>query len=345
MKVEAESILIFIATLGLVQGIIFCTYLLFLKSSKSDSSIFLSLLIIAISLRIGKSLLINYGYIPNSIFINVGLAGFFAIGPSFYLYIRSSLFSKKLDQSKVLLHYLPAIILILFSWLIPHKIDATWWRILYFIILIQCFVYLTYTFYVYKKHSKDKTRFAPKERVWFNVFIIGVFFVWAAYFINGLYLEPSKSITYLIGSILYSFLIYSLTYLVLKRSVTFERKYRYSTLKESDRLVLMEKINRSIHEDKIYRDYDITLTKMSVLLGVPANNLSQFINEEYGQKFTNFINSFRVKESKRLLKSGEKIFKISHIAYESGFSSISSFNASFKKNTGMTPSQYRDAES
>ena len=54
-----------------------------------------------------------------------------------------------------------------------------------------------------------------------------------------------------------------------------------------------------------------------------------------------FINSYRIKEAKRLLKNrlNEKS-TILEILFEVGFNSKAAFNKAFKKKTGLTPSEY-----
>lgn len=59
--------------------------------------------------------------------------------------------------------------------------------------------------------------------------------------------------------------------------------------------------------------------------------------------FFDFVNSYRVEAAKALIKTEEinRKYTIEYIAAKSGFNSKSTFNAAFKKFTGMTPSQFR----
>ncbi|TEB41605.1 AraC family transcriptional regulator, partial [Flavobacterium circumlabens] len=65
------------------------------------------------------------------------------------------------------------------------------------------------------------------------------------------------------------------------------------------------------------------------------------INELYGDNFYNFINKYRIEKAKSLLLS-EKYnqLNILGIAYESGFNSKTTFNTTFKKNTGFSPTEF-----
>jgi AraC-like DNA-binding protein len=75
---------------------------------------------------------------------------------------------------------------------------------------------------------------------------------------------------------------------------------------------------------------------------VSRNLLSQAINERTGQNFYDFVNFYRVETVKERLKDPEKRdMNVLHIAFDAGFNTKATFNAVFKKSTGLTPSQYR----
>ena len=52
-----------------------------------------------------------------------------------------------------------------------------------------------------------------------------------------------------------------------------------------------------------------------------------------------YTDSLRLQAAEKLLVETDK--KIIEIAWDAGFSSLSSFNRFFKKKTGMTPTEYR----
>lgn len=100
-------------------------------------------------------------------------------------------------------------------------------------------------------------------------------------------------------------------------------------------LVLMTK-------EKIYRNSQLTLQDLSDALGISTHNLTEVINTQFGQNFYDFVNGYRVREvQERLEDPQQDHYTLLAIGLDAGFNSKSSFNAVFKKHTGMTPSQYR----
>lgn len=58
--------------------------------------------------------------------------------------------------------------------------------------------------------------------------------------------------------------------------------------------------------------------------------------------FFEYINSLRITEAMELLKDkGKSRLTIIEVAYQVGFNNKVSFNAAFKKQTGVTPTEYR----
>jgi len=128
-----------------------------------------------------------------------------------------------------------------------------------------------------------------------------------------------------------------------KRIVSVERgKYSRSKLSDEFREELKARLIIIMEEDKPYLESGITLSQLSTLVDCTSNNFSQVINDELGKSFFDFINMYRINHAKRQLLCNE-VGKIGilQIAMDAGFNSKSAFYEAFKKNVGMTPSQYR----
>ncbi|MBQ9098009.1 MAG: AraC family transcriptional regulator [Clostridia bacterium] len=87
---------------------------------------------------------------------------------------------------------------------------------------------------------------------------------------------------------------------------------------------------------------DITLSDVAAQLGYHEKYLSSALHSLTGMHFCMFLASYRVDLAKRILLSDAGQGKsISQVAMEVGFSSINTFNRSFKRLTGVTPVEYR----
>ncbi len=104
-----------------------------------------------------------------------------------------------------------------------------------------------------------------------------------------------------------------------------------------------EKLLNLLTKEKHYLEADLSLQKLAALLETRPNYLSQVINTKHNCNFREFINGYRIIHAKELLQ--DPYLKIEAVAYDSGFNSLSTFNAAFKKVTGMTPSKYRKKHS
>ncbi|WP_164914165.1 helix-turn-helix domain-containing protein [Aquimarina sediminis] len=118
-------------------------------------------------------------------------------------------------------------------------------------------------------------------------------------------------------------------------------KYEKSGLTQSFSLELKIKLLHLLDVEKVYKQNDITLQKLSILLDTTRHNTSQIINEHFELNFFELINRYRIEEAKEILK-GEKYrgFNIIDVAYEVGFNNKVTFNKSFKKYNQITPSEY-----
>ncbi|MGH1362967.1 MAG: helix-turn-helix domain-containing protein [Calditrichia bacterium] len=118
-------------------------------------------------------------------------------------------------------------------------------------------------------------------------------------------------------------------------------KYQSSILKEADKATYQKKLLTFIHENQPYLNPELNISQLSELSAIPPKYLSQILNEEYGMNFFHFINSYRVDEVKRRLMNGEHHSKVLlSLALEAGFNSKAAFNRAFKKQTGITPTEF-----
>ncbi len=100
-------------------------------------------------------------------------------------------------------------------------------------------------------------------------------------------------------------------------------------------------LNALMEKEKMYLDNDLNLPTIAEKLGISIHEASFLINETAGDNFYNYINKYRVEEAKRLLASTKmEQLNILGIAFASGFNSKTTFNTTFKKIVGISPSQF-----
>lgn len=94
-------------------------------------------------------------------------------------------------------------------------------------------------------------------------------------------------------------------------------------------------------EEKPWLNSDLRQADVAKALGFPVHELSQVLNVQLNQHFSDFINSYRVEEVKVRIQNGEtQKYTLTAIALQCGFSAKSSFQRAFKKSTNTTPSDY-----
>lgn len=119
-------------------------------------------------------------------------------------------------------------------------------------------------------------------------------------------------------------------------------KYANSVLSSEDAGNIITRLEKLMQEKKLYLQSGITINDLAESLKCSRHHLSQVLNDNLQQSYYDYINGLRINEAKRLLNDPQNDqIKISSIAYDSGFNSLSSFNEVFKKMAGKTPSEYR----
>jgi len=98
------------------------------------------------------------------------------------------------------------------------------------------------------------------------------------------------------------------------------------------------KARNFIHE---HAEEHLGLTKVAKAVNINANHLSEKFKQVTGVNFVEYVARTRFKNACDLLRNPN--LRISEIAFEVGFQSLSQFNRVFKKLSGKSPSAYRGA--
>ncbi len=267
---------------------------------------------------------------------NIGYAANLAIFPLLWFYLH--LFMVKDRDFRWLkggIHLLPSILVLFFS---PALGPDFWLKQNgYTFSLIIMGAYIPFCLHIVKKNLQSISFIRQK---WIISLTAGVTLVWLAYAANFF----SGLVSYITGPVIFSFVIYYMSYMGLKHNSIFHQEDRYKnssfTAMEIDQC--FEKLDKLMETGMPYRDVKLTLPNLAKQLMVSPNLLSQTINQRTKMNFPDFINSYRVRYALELLNSpAHCTHKISAIAYDTGFNTLSAFNTAFRKFTQMTPSGFR----
>ena len=100
-----------------------------------------------------------------------------------------------------------------------------------------------------------------------------------------------------------------------------------------------EQIDTLMREAVLFRDPDLTLSRLARRLGLPARTVSQSINRATGLNVSQYVNQHRIEAAAAALQTSSA--SIETIAQDSGFLSRSNFYREFRRVHGITPVAYR----
>ncbi|WP_375054864.1 helix-turn-helix domain-containing protein [Zobellella sp. DQSA1] len=102
---------------------------------------------------------------------------------------------------------------------------------------------------------------------------------------------------------------------------------------------IIAKLDTLMREKQAFLDPDLTLSRLSRKLTIPARQISMAVNQIHGRNLSKVLNEYRIEHAKeRLLTSDESI---TQVYLSSGFQTKSNFNREFSRVTGQTPSAFR----
>jgi len=119
-------------------------------------------------------------------------------------------------------------------------------------------------------------------------------------------------------------------------------KERSDKLTDEEKSDILEALKKLMESKKLYLNSKLTIDDLANQLKVNKRIISIVVNDEMGVNIYGFINDYRIREFKKIISDPDMAYlSIEGIAEKVGFRSKSFFNASFKKATGKTPSQYK----
>lgn len=344
-------------------------FLIFHKSSCRLSNRILAAFLFAKALCISNFLSFRlyeffYLHFPHSFYF--GSSFTLLWGPLLYLYTKSMVMKEFKFSPREFLHFVPSATHFTYLFFKYHRFGADMKRYLLDSGFLSNDYYVWYHYanqtlfilytiasfiLVLQYRRQIKQTYASIESIrlsWLLVVLIGFTLKWICdVWYSLLYSSGNADLPLAVSRMVLFLFINVMMYEGFKHpvlfcGVSFKLTSRKASLSETLREQYAEKLKAFMKVHKPYLNPDITLVELSEMLDMPPRSLSEVINLSFGQNFYDFINSYRIKESEQLLADPKPRFKTTlEILYEVGFNSKSSFHTAFKKNTGMTPTEFK----
>ncbi len=366
-----EFILNQLVYFGFLQSLFLLGLYAFSSKVRQQLSGYLIFLVLILMIGLlGRVLNISELFGANRRLITVSEFANLLFGATVYLFTRSSLFNKPFS-GKELIHYLPALIYstgIFFLFILPSD-EAIRVRIqgdrLYAYVFSFIGFALAFNISYYLASVRLFLRFRAKLQNEMSVVIKSTFFrnflvaiglciaSWTTIYLISLFGFRQLEIqlrSYIWVSI--ALIIFFLTYYTRREPELFKLmkripvpKYLHSKLNREDLDRLKEKLDQLMEEKKPYLNRNLMKADLAEMLGVNSPEVARLLNERIGMNFFEYVNYFRIKEFIELAKTDRaKTLTFFGLAQEAGFNSKTTFNKSFKKIIGTSPSEYFEKE-
>jgi AraC-like DNA-binding protein len=352
---------------GIIQGFVFAGIWLFNKKYRAKSTYILITLIVVYSLSNLQFYLLDIGVFDYVKFYDLYYIPLALLMPPLLLLYGFSLLNAEINKRKTYLLFVPFIAVMGFmlyykyQLVVNHKVSGyssfldkipTWGEyvaIVYAIIVAAILLIKT-------KRVGKNTPFTLAERTpqlhWFRTimkFQVFAITLWAVS--EVLFGSSSENYYYYPLWIVLAIIIYWMGHVgMYKYGITHERKEIRKRVHESYSIKeffrskndLISNLERFLVTERNFLNPQLSQEMVAEHLEISAGHLSKTINTELNQSFKEYLNKLRVEEAKSyLLNKDFSNYTLVAIGLEAGFNSKSAFNASFKKITGQTPSEFK----
>ncbi|MCB0579879.1 MAG: helix-turn-helix transcriptional regulator [Phaeodactylibacter sp.] len=292
----------------------------------------LAALLLALAVRIGKSVIITLFPESSEAWPAIALVGLFGIGPALWLYSRAATSSLFRWKAACYLHFLPSGLLAV---VIPWMPDAFFF---WAYALGNSHLLAYWLLSIRNTRGTAVAAITARWLFWLHLAFLPILLV----FILQLFIN-SMSI-YVAVTALAAATLYALSFLALRWRSALHPPSGTLLSDDPELLRLGRRIQRVFEEQKLYTDPNLTVAKLAAHLQEQAYLVSKAVNLHFGKTFPELLHAYRIREAERLLQSPDAHhLSIEAIAYDSGFNSLSAFYAAFKKIKQTTPAEFRNA--
>ena len=206
----------------------------------------------------------------------------------------------------------------------------------------------TYLLLCWQRLAAARAQSPAGHHQWLRILVVGLSAVWVAFIMLGMLIQIAgmDSFGHQAISAAVTVFVLGIGFFGLREGHFLEHgdgaaRYRSSPLSRNDLGRIKQKLDASMREQQYFLDPELSIAQLASQTKISAHHLSQLFNHELGSGYYDYVNGFRVDAVKRALESGTRPGRsLLQLAHDCGFNSKSTFNRAFKKNTGVTPSQF-----
>ena len=348
------------------MGVLFSGFLLFSGIKGKSLNVFLNGILLILSLYGFKNQLwgVRYGLTTSYKSLFTPISFILLLGPLLYFYTKSILDPIFEWKKRYWLHFIPAFaaslsygVLLFMPGQVQRQFmfspfEVSFSHVEQVAAVMAGFIYLMLARRTYKRWKGKTEKAGSALGAWVSRFLVGqaaLFIFWALVILSNFWLYDFgvATVTYnplwvFIGVILL-WLGVEITsnprLFLIPKPVLPTNGNRWTT--DADLQDHGSRLQTLMAGQKLYVDQDLSLDKLALVMEVNPRYLSAVLNNAVGKNFYEFVNYYRIEEVKRLLLSPDNgHLTIEAIANQAGFKSKSTFNAAFKKQTGMTPREF-----
>lgn len=341
--------LFFFSSLGAFNAFVLGIYFIFFTEKKHLSNYFLGALLLALSLRIGKSVAFFFDRNLSKTILQIGLTACTFIGPFLYFFLKSELQqTRKMPKSWMGQLVCWGFAIIAIGLLYPYeRFPSLWGKVIIPLIYSQWGLYIILSIVSVRPLLKKMVR---KEKLkafekWILAICGGVTLIFAPYVWA---FAGSTRGTYIIGPLYFSLIIYLTVFILLYRKKANDlssfslQKNPDKKLPEDDAQFILGKLERAMTEKELFKNPNLKISDVAREINISAHQLSQLLNNNLSKNFTLYVNEYRISEACKILVNDNNL-TIDAISFEVGFNSKSTFFATFKKIKGLTPSAFQQS--
>lgn len=222
--------------------------------------------------------------------------------------------------------------------------------------MCQMLLYLAFSFQLYVRYKQNIRQFfsntAKKELGWILTFLV----IYSLIFLYGIVQQFIDALVFAMSWTqkwwIQFFSALALLYFGVKGYFTnfdflrdFEVPSRPQPKTNNKEMELLAErkllLNTLFKEERLFLDPELNLGQLSKQMNLTKVQVSEAINQGFGKNFNDFVNQYRIEEFKtRVAAGGQQRLSLVGLAFDCGFNSKATFNRVFKKEVGLTPSQY-----